>query len=287
MNIMKTLFLMLFGFGMGNLFINVNAQESKEHLSKEFTLTGEPAAAILQIYNISGSIKIEGTGGNKVNIETDKTISAENEKDLETGKKEFRLNFEQKNDTITAYIASPFDSRPRRNNYNNDHEINYDYNVDFSVKVPSGINLRISTVNNGIVLIENVNGVLNVNNVNEEIKITNAGNTTHANTVNGDVTVTYLKNPPEESSFTTINGDINVTFREDLSADIQFKTMNGDLYTDFPAARLLPAAVKKVQEKRNNSTVYKLSSETSVRYGKGGKTFRFETLNGSVYIKKS
>jgi hypothetical protein len=62
--------------------------------------------------------------------------------------------------------------------------------------------------------------------------------------------------------------------------------MNGEFYTDFPKAELLPASVSKVQDKKGDGIVYKLNSTTSVRFGKGGKTFKFETLNGNVYIKK-
>ena len=63
--------------------------------------------------------------------------------------------------------------------------------------------------------------------------------------------------------------------------------MHGDLFTDFPDAELLPASATKVQEKHGGGgQVYKLNTITAVRFGKGGKTFKFETLNGDVYIKK-
>jgi DUF4097 and DUF4098 domain-containing protein YvlB len=128
--------------------------------------------------------------------------------------------------------------------------------------------------------------VLNVNNVNDGIIISNAKGKTRAHTVNGDVTVSYVKNPPEESSYYTINGDIKVNYQPDLSADCEFKSMNGEFFTDFPAARILPSSVKKVEEKKGDATVYKLNSSTAVRFGNGGRTFKFETLNGNVYIKK-
>jgi hypothetical protein len=177
---------------------------------------------MLFIYNISGFIRVEGYSGNKIILEMDKTISADDDKNLETGKKEFGLAFDQKSDTVIAYIAEPFDSRPHRNwQYNDDHrEIEYSYNVDFTVKVPYGLNLHISTVNNGIISVNNVSGILYVSNVNEEISIKNAKGTTHAHTVNGYVSVTYLSNPPEESSYHTINGNINVTYQPGLSADL-------------------------------------------------------------------
>jgi len=277
---MKKLFVtLLMGMGIVCAVPETNAREFKEHISKEFMLSKDATGSTLFIYNISGFIKVEGYSGNKVLLEMDKTITADDDIKLETGKKEFRLAFDQKSDTIMAYIAEPYDSRPNRNwQYNDDHrEIEYNYNVDFIVKVPYGMNLHISTVNEGIITVNNVNGTLHINNVNEAISIKNARGTTFAHTVNGDVTVNYLTNPPEESSYYTING---------LSANFTFKSMNGDFFTDFSEAELLPSYTTKVQEKRGEGIVYKLNSVTSVRFGKGGKTFKFETLNGNVYIKK-
>jgi hypothetical protein len=276
--------------GMGILCTmpEANAREFKEHISREFTVSNDASRGILYIYNISGFIKVEGYAGNKVLLEMDKTISADDDKTLETGRKEFRLAFDQKSDTIMAYIAEPYDSRPHRNwHYNDDRrEIDYDYNVEFTVKVPYGMNLHISTVNDGIITVNNVIGTLHVSNVNEKISIKNAKGTTYAHTVNGDVTVNYLTNPPEASSYYTINGNIRVDYQPGLSADLTFKSMHGDLYTDFPDAELLPASVTKVQEKKGGGVTYKLNTITSVRFGQGGKVFKFETLNGNVYIKK-
>jgi hypothetical protein len=284
----KAIVTLFIGMGIICTVPKANAREFKEHISKEFILTGDVSQSTLFIYNISGFIKVEGYQGNKILIEMDKTITADDDKTLEVGKKEFRLAFDERTDTIMAYIAEPYDSRPHRHwQYNDDRrEIGYNYNVDFTVKVPFGINLHISTVNDGIISVNNVSGTLNINNVNEEISVKNAKGTTFAHTVNGDVSVNYLNNPPEESSYYTINGNIRVSYQPGLSADLQFKSMNGEFYTDFQEVERLPARVTKVQEKKGDGIVYKLNATTSVRFGKGGKVFKFETLNGNVYIKK-
>jgi hypothetical protein len=62
--------------------------------------------------------------------------------------------------------------------------------------------------------------------------------------------------------------------------------MNGQYYTDFPNAEILPARVTKTQSSEGGSTTYKLNKNSDVRIGAGGKTFKFETLNGNIYIKK-
>lgn len=264
--------------------LEARSLDKTEHITREFTI-GKASDAVLLVYNISGEVKVEGVAGNKLTVEIEKTISADNEKDVETGFKEFSFGFDQKSDSITVYIAKPFDTRPNR--HNSDIDIDYEFNADFTIRVPYGMNLHVATVNNGMITISNVSGKLHANNVNESIKITNARSRTDAETVNGDVIVDYASNPVEESSYGTINGDIRITFKPDLSADMQFKSMNGEFFTDFPSAQLLPASVEKTSSRKSNGTVYKLGSKTTVRFGKGGMIFRFETLNGNVYIKKS
>jgi DUF4097 and DUF4098 domain-containing protein YvlB len=282
----NTMIPLLMGTVMCCLPLPLIAQSFKEHISKEFTLSEDPSSQTLFIYNINGFIKVEGYAGAKVLLEVDETISADDNITLETGKKEFRLGFEQKTDSIITYIAEPFDSRPHQHwNYNRP-EINYRYQVDYTVKVPSTINLHISTVNDGMITIGNVNGVLNINNVNGAISVTNAKGTTNVRTVNGDIAINYLVNPPEQSSYNTINGNIDIRYQSDLSADLQFKSMHGDFFTDFPETEILPASASKKQENKNGQTIYKINKIPLVRYGKGGKVFKFETINGNVYIRK-
>lgn len=266
-------------------------EQFKDHISKQYVIQ-KSNAGVLAIYNIEGSITVEGYAGDKVLIEVDQTLVAKTKEVLEQGKKEFKLGFEQVGDSVIAYTAEPWDSRPHdwsdRYNRNNDRKIDYRCNLSYTVKVPYNMNLRISTVNDGEILVKDVAGRLHVNNVNGGIAIVNAKNTTWAHTINGDLTVNYLKNPSEASSYYTLNGKLTATFQPGLSADIEFKTMNGGFYTDFPDAELLSPTVTMVknQERKEGGTVFKLRKDSKLRIGPGGNQFKFETLNGNIYIKK-
>ncbi|GAB3771937.1 hypothetical protein GCM10028818_11430 [Spirosoma horti] len=264
------------------------AQEFKEHISKEFTVP-KAAGSVLAIYNVNGFVKVEGYSGDKVVLEIDKSITAKSSQGLELGKKEFQLKFEQQGDSIIAYIAEPFDSRPRRN-WHRDNDRNrdddYDFTLNFTVKVPNKINLVASTINRGNVLVKDVEGTLRARNVNGAISLTNVKGTTDAHTINGNLDVDYVANPPENSSYYTLNGDINVSYPANLSADLQFKTFQGKFFTDFPDTEVLPVQAIKTTQQTGTGTVYKLNKNTAIRIGKGGKTFKFETFNGSIYIKK-
>ena len=138
---MKTKFIpLLVGLVLSCTHASTDAQDFKEHISKQFT---QPQGT-LAIYNVFGSIKVEGYAGDKVMIEIDKTISAKNNETVQAGKEEFRFEIEQKADSIIAYITEPYDSRPNQNwRYNNrNREIHYKYKLDFTIKVPFGMNLR-------------------------------------------------------------------------------------------------------------------------------------------------
>nr|WP_295928503.1 DUF4097 family beta strand repeat-containing protein [uncultured Dyadobacter sp.] len=261
--------------------------EFKEHVSKSFSMNGNATQNTLAIYNINGSIKVEGYDGDKVMLEIDKKISAKTQEVLDQGKQEFRLEIDQAADSIIAYITNPFDSRPNRERRNWDGpKIHYNFELDFTVKVPYSLNLHISTVNGGDINVNNVTGSLGVHNVNGAIKIVNAKGPANVRTINGNVDVNYVTLPPGESDFKTLNGDIKITYPASLSVDCQFKTFHGDFYTDFPNVENLPVRVVKNAENHENKTVYKLSTETFIRIGKGGPTYKFETFNGNIYLKK-
>src|SRR4051794_24773419 len=97
----KLLMPVLAGAGLCFAQVSASAQEFKQHISKEFTLQ----KGVVAIYNVYGSIKVEGYSGNKVIMEIDETISARDQQTVDRGKNEVKLGFDQKPDSVIAYIA--------------------------------------------------------------------------------------------------------------------------------------------------------------------------------------
>ena len=278
----RSLIPVLTGVGLCFAQMAAHAQEYKQHITKEFNQ--QKAVAIC---NLNGSAKVEGYAGDKVIIDIDETITADDQQGLDDAKKEFKLGFEQQADSLMAYTAEPYDTRPHRRYYDNeDRHIAYEVKLEYTVKVPHNVSLYVSTVNHGHITVKDVYGELKINNVNGSIEITNAKGATKAHTVNGPVIVSYLSIPPEASSYYTVNGEMNITYPAALSADLEFKSMNGQFYTDFDNAEVMPSKVVKTASDHGGTTVYKLNKASDVRIGAGGKTFKFETLNGNIYIKK-
>src|SRR5580658_4317669 len=286
----KLFFPLLAGLGIiccSRSDVRAQKQEFKQHISKEFTLQKE-VGGVLALYNLNGSLNVEGYSGDKVLIEVDERLTADDSQTLEIGKKEFKLGFDQTADSIIVYIAEPFDTRPCRNCDRgwNRRDIDYDFDLAFTVKVPYHMNLDISTVNKGDITVESVSGSMRVNNVNGKITIKDAKGETRAHTINGDLTVNYLEVPTGNSEFYTLNGKLSVTFPQSLSADLQFKSWNGSFYTDFPKWEVLPVRVTKNVRKKGAGTEYQLIIDKQIRIGEGGKLFKFETMNGNIYIKR-
>jgi hypothetical protein len=266
---------------------NAQQQEFKQHISKEFTVQ-KGDSSVLALYNLNGSLNVEGYSGDKVLIEVDERLTADDSQTLEAGKKEFKLGFDQTTDSIIVYIAEPFDTRPCHNcNRGWDRrDIDYDFDLAFTIKVPYHMNLNISTVNKGDITVESVSGSMRVNNVNGRITIKDAKAGIRAHTINGDLTVNYLEVPTGGSDFYTLNGKLSVTFPQSFSADLQFKSWNGSFYTDFPKWEVLPAKVTKNVAKKGAGTEYQLIIDKQIRIGEGGRLFKFETMNGNIYIKR-
>jgi hypothetical protein len=282
---------LLGGMGLVCGFLSpVKAQnlEFSQHQTREFAAGA--TGGVLALYNLGGFIHVQGYAGQKVVIDLDERITADDSATLEAGKKEVRVAFDQSPDSILVYTAEPYDTRPRRRNhwqYSDDREdIEYRYTLSYTVKVPFGMNLIVSTINDGDIEVQDVAGSLKVNNINGPISIKNAKGITDARTINGNLTVSYTSVPPDGSKYYTLNGKLTVTYPADLSADHQLKRMNGRFYTDFPNVEILPAEVTKNTQPNSSGTVYKLGIDNRVRIGSGGKVFRFETMNGNIYIKK-
>jgi hypothetical protein len=259
--------------------------EATAHSSRTFTLPVVTGHSTLAVYNINGSVTVQGYAGSQVLVEATKTIRADNANALASGQREAQLGFAQHGDSLVVYLAAPFDSRPNRRNQSHERPL-YHYVFELVVKVPYQLQLHVSTLSEGEVRVLDVTGPLEVANVNGAITLTNVRGTTYAQTVNGNVEATYAASPPGASLYRTINGQIRVQYPAGLGATAHFKSLHGELYTNFADAQLLPLQVVKNQNGQGLGTLNHLTKETAVRIGRGGPDLRFETLNGNVTISR-
>lgn len=272
-------------------------QTFTEKISKELTFEKKSPANTLIIANVNGSIDVSGYNGDKVLVEVTRFVHGKTDARLEKGKTEVQLATLDLADTLVLYVRDGcmrFERNAGRNHRNNgssgwsyqstsDCDLTYDYRMDFKVKIPFAVHLSVSTINNGDVRVENVQGIVNAHNINGSVSLTNIQKEAEARTINGDVDVVYARNPDKPCTFYTLNGDINALFQPGLSANLSFESFNGDLFTNINHLETLPAEVQK--QTHGEGIRYKIGGNRYV-IGKGGALLEFETFNGNVYVKE-
>lgn len=279
--------------------VRIYAQDTQKSVfenttSKRFTFAKQGNTNVLVIDNLNGNVEVEGGTENEVVIEIKQKISAKNEAKLAIGKQQSTIQFEQRGDSIIAYVPrSKKDCCREEKGWSRERFYQWDGNdyesrQDFKVSVPKNTNLYLRTVNKGDIKVANIDGQLMVSNINGGIILDKITGITSATTVNGKVAVTYTANPPQDSEYKTLNGTITVNYQESLSADLTFKSMHGEFYTDFQISEYLNSVVEKKEDSGSDEgkKKYKISSRPAIRIGRGGAKHSFESLNGDIYVKK-
>lgn len=272
---------------------NVWAQGKSETITKQFAVNNASAEFWFCVCNINGSVEVEAYDGEAVQVVLKKQVNGKTNEDLALGMEEVNLGVLEGTEFVKLFLSSPNHIMEDKAdplqcswewNRKSEHK-NYWYTLDFTVKVPKGISVKLSTVNKGSVLVKNVEGNVYASNVNGDVTLQNLASDTKASTVNGKLEVNYKSLPKEFGSFNTVNGDIEIRVPESASAIFSFQSQWGEVYSDLEFTAKLAPKVTKAPD--GNGVKYKIANSNSYQYGKsGGPTFEFETLNGDVYLRK-
>jgi len=248
---------------------------STETLTVPLSSPGKPYS--LKVHLVTGSIKVVGYEGKDVivNVSPRKNEDEDRSEDTKNGMKRisvsggYEVTAKEADNTVTVNTGNPNKA------------------LDLELKIPQDVKLKIGTVNDGDVSVENVSGELEVNNVNDKITLTNISGSVVANTVNGDVTVTFKTiDPKAPMAFSTLNGDVNVTLPADTKANLKLKSDNGDVFSDFDIdIDKTPSKIDKTTE----PGMYKIKKDDWV-YGKingGGPEMMMKNMQGDIYVKKA
>lgn len=254
--------------------------EQQETIQKTFSMSGAPHKS-LEIDNVWGSIEVVGTNSDQVQLTVNKSTRAESKDKLEQARKEVTLDITEQQGLLKLYVNGPFRCHCDDGCGHREFE-GYVVKMDFKVQVPRDIDIKVRTVNEGRVVVREINGSFLVRNVNGDVEMTNIAGSGSANTVNGPVKVSFRQNPRENSDFHTINGNVELRFAQGLAADFRFKTFNGGIYSDFPVTALPVHAIQ--EEHHGAKVVFHADRYTGVRIGSGGPDIKVENLNGDIRI---
>jgi hypothetical protein len=242
------------------------------------------AAAPLHVVvdDVFGSIKVTAHDAATVEMHATETVRAKSRFDLGRPRSDVTLRTERDGGEVAFLVRRPDGQCDCSSNHWDGYVVEY----DIELEVPRGASLDLSTVNEGDIVVDGVEGDFEIANVNGAIRLGGLRGSGHIRTVNGPIEAVFAHAPAGPVSFKTINGRVEAAFPDDLSADLRFKTMHGEIWTDFKGEPLA-AAVTREHAQRGNGWVLRSSSQGGIRVGNGGPTHEFETLNGDIVVRKA
>jgi hypothetical protein len=160
--------------------------------------------------------------------------------------------------------------------------------VDVTVRVPTNCSMNLSTVNDGNIEVENVNGELEINNTNGHVTLTNISGSGTVHALNEDIVATFVKlNPQKTMSFSSLNGKIDVTLPADTKATLSMKSDMGEIYSDFDM-KLETSSTKVSDNEKGKKGKFRVTIDKLMRgtINGGGPEIQFTNFNGDIYIRK-
>ncbi|MCB9378446.1 MAG: DUF4097 family beta strand repeat protein [Holophagales bacterium] len=253
------------------------AGASTERLTVPLTDPARPAH--VEVGLVMGGVKVVGAAVKEVTIEAN---VRDDEGDEERAAKPGRAGMKRIPNSSFGLEAEEKDNRVEISSRS------WAQAVDLVVTVPAGSSLELSTVNDGDLIVEGVEGELALHNTNGEIRVIGAKGPVSAATVNGDVQVAFRANSAIAApmAFSTLNGDVVVTLPAKLSASFRMSTTNGEIYSDFDIETENLVGPKEASREKGR---YRIVVERAVagKIGGGGPELMLKTFNGDILLKRA
>jgi hypothetical protein len=160
--------------------------------------------------------------------------------------------------------------------------------LDFTIEMPARANLKLSTLNAGPIVVENIDGDIEVNNQNESITLTNVAGSVVANAHNGRLKVEMTRvSPDKPMAFTTFNGPVEVTLPSTLKANLRLRSEHGEILSDFDI-QVRPVSASPSQNVRGPDGRIRIEVNQSIQgtVNGGGPEFEFRSFNGNIIVRK-
>ena len=239
---------------------------------------------VVVVHNVFGSVHVTAHDLPSIAMTATETVRGDLRADIDRARAEVELKTEREPGRVAfrvRRIGDDGDCACRNYQWEG-------YRVEYQIelRVPRAAAVDLSTVNDGDVTVDGVQGDFEVRNVNGAVRLLGLRGTGRATTVNGDIEASFARAPAEPTAFKTVNGSLDVAFPDDLSAELEFQTMHGEVYTDFD---LEPISQTGGAERTRERGMFVLNSnrESAFRVRSGGHRHSFHTLNGDIYVRKA
>ena len=254
--------------------------------SGEFTVPfSNPSGQMKLMVDIkTGSIKIKGTARKDVLV---KYSTEKDEDDDNHHRNRNRNNGDGDRDGLKKISSGTMNLEASE--FQNTVKVNSDNwsaKLEMTIEVPSTINMRVKTYNDGDLDVNNITGTVELINYNGAITATGISGTVVAETYNGDIKIAYDKLTSDTPlSYANYNGDIDLTFPAALKASLKMKTKQGEIYSGFDA-QVQKSAPKVNSESKSGVYKVQIDDWVKVDVNGGGPEISVQTYNGDIYLRK-
>jgi hypothetical protein len=231
---------------------------------------------VLEVKGILGSIVAEPATGGEAEVIAEKRGRASDFADVE-------IRMVQESDGVTicaVYNPEDYDTDDcdlddaRRDDWDGGRgRRGSRVDVDFTVRVPAGVELIATTVT-GDVEAHGLRSNVTAHSVSGDVAVSTTG-VVEAGTVSGSLDVAMGSLDWNRLAFNTVSGDITLRLPEGLGAEVDFESLSGDLDTDFDL---------QVDRRRNGRFV---GSRVEGTIGDGGRALSFHTVSGDVRLLRA
>ena len=162
-----------------------------------------------------------------------------------------------------------------------------DTRVNFTVRVPAGVEFAGRTVN-GDIEATGLRSDVSAYTVNGKAQVATTGNA-DARTVNGDVQLSA----GGYGQASTVSGDINAAIgRANWTEALDFRTVSGNILLTLPAAtdaqlRAQSMSGRIESEFPLNQEQRRMQSRASATLGRGGRELNLQTLSGNIRVRRA
>jgi hypothetical protein len=209
---------------------------------------------VLSVKNVNGGITVDAWDRNEVQIDAVKTARSDDKL------REARIEVAGSGHAVDVQTKYP------------DHTNNA-ANVEYTIHVPRGAQMRTVETVNGKVHIDGPRGRIKASSVNGSVEVWNAADELEAESVNGEVKASLTSAGKNHVKLNVVNGGVAIQLPASTNAHVKASTVNGSIHSD------LPLQIEKPK--------YAPGASVDSNLGSGGATIELESVNGSIYLHKS
>ena len=158
--------------------------------------------------------------------------------------------------------------------------------ITIVARVPRRATLNLSTTNEGEIIVRNVVGDLQLENINGPITATGITGSVIAETVNSPIEVGLTAVAAGgATSLSSLNGDVTLTLPASAKAELHLDSSHGEIISDFELDVKPSKPIIERTQGRGGVSV-RMEDVTITTVNGGGPVIRMKTLNGTIKIAK-